>query len=84
MDPRLWGSIQSVKALTLLAQGDADKAAVIPMPREDIGGSALAEYEPRMRLSSLARVRVGLPKRRLAPLENFQGLLNQRFSASSP
>lgn len=45
VDPRLWGSIQSVKALTLLAQGEIDKAAVITnMPRRnDVGGSALAE-----------------------------------------
>ena len=44
VDPRLWGSIQSVKALTLLAQGDFDKAAVIThRPPEDVGGSALAE-----------------------------------------
>ena len=44
VDPRLWGSIQSVKALTLLAQGDLDKAAVIThMPRDNVGGSALAE-----------------------------------------
>jgi ATP/maltotriose-dependent transcriptional regulator MalT len=44
VDPRLWGSIQSVKALTLLAQGDLDKAALIAhRPRDDVGGSALAE-----------------------------------------
>ena len=44
VDPRLWGSIQSVKALTLLAQGHLDKAAVIThSPREDVDGSALAE-----------------------------------------
>ena len=44
VDPRLWGSIQSVKALTMLAQGDLDKAALITHePRENVGESALAE-----------------------------------------
>ena len=38
VDPAL--GIDPIGHLTLLAQGDSHKAAVIPMPREDIGGSA--------------------------------------------
>jgi LuxR family maltose regulon positive regulatory protein len=45
VDPRLWGSIQSVKALTLVAQGELDEAASISSRsrKSDVSGSALAE-----------------------------------------